>query len=199
LENDNTDAVRFEQLAHLVRRRRSIRHYSDKPLEERVIKQLLDVVRWAPTAKNGLPLKWVIINNADKVRELTGIVMECIKKHPGTERLVDAWNKGIDPVFRGASCVIGAYTDDLTAHWAPIDSAIAVGTLDLCAAALRLGTCWAGIFVRAAQSADKSTINQWLGIKDTETIHGGLMIGHIGDEVYQRIPHRPEAPKRWIR
>jgi nitroreductase/Pyruvate/2-oxoacid:ferredoxin oxidoreductase delta subunit len=191
--------IRFDQIAHLVRKRRSIRRYSDKPLEDRVIEQLLDVARWSPTAKNGLPIKWVIVNSAAKVRELAGLVMECMKKHPGTERWVEVWEQGGDPVFRGAPCVIGACTDDLTAQWSPIDSAIAVGTLDLCAATMRLGTCWAGIFVRAAQSADKPKINKWLGLKETETIHGGLMLGHIGTETYQRIPHRPEAPKMWIR
>jgi len=191
--------MRFEQIAHLVRKRRSIRHYSDKPLEDRVIEQLLDVIRWAPSAKNGLPVKWVIINKVSKVRELAGLVMDWIKKQPNTEQMVEFWNEGGDPVFRGAPCVIGAYTDDTTSHWSAMDTAIAVETLDLCAAAMRLGTCWAGIFVRAAQSSEKSTINEWLGLSKTETIHGGLMIGHIGEEIYQRIPYRPEAPKIWIR
>jgi nitroreductase/NAD-dependent dihydropyrimidine dehydrogenase PreA subunit len=196
---DQSIAIRFEQIAYLARKRRSIRRYSAKPLEDRVIEQLLDVARWAPTAKNGLPIKWVIINNAVKVRELAGLILEGLKKQPGTERWVKVWEQGGDPIFRGAPCVVGAYTDDLTAQWSPIDSAIAVGTLDLCAAAMRLGTCWAGIFIRAAQSADKPTINKWLGLKETETVHGGLMLGYIGEEAYQRIPHRPEAQKIWIR
>ena len=195
---DKTAVVRFEHLAHLIRKRRSIRRYADKPLDDRAIDQLLDVVRWSPTAKNGLPTKWVIITGAQKVRELADLVMESVKKMPHTERMVDVWNQGGDPVFRGAPCVIGAYTDDLTAHWSPIDVAIAVGTLDICATAMRLGTCWAGIFIRAAQSSGKP-INHWLGLKETETIHGGLMIGHIGEEIYQQIPYRHEAPKIWIR
>jgi len=199
LEYDKTVGIRFEQVAHLVRNRRSIRRYSDKPLDDRVIEQLLDVVRWAPTAKNGLPIKWVIINNATKVRELAGEVMNWIKKQPNSQSMVDVWNKGGDPIFRGAPCVIGAYTNDTTAQWSPIDTAISVETLDLCAAAMRLGTCWAGIFVRAAQSSDKPAINKWLGLSESETIHGSLMIGHIGEESYQRIPFRPEAPKIWIR
>ena len=197
LEFDKTAVIRFEHLAHLIRKRRSIRRYSDKPLESRAIEQLLDVVRWSPTAKNGLSLKWVIINNAKKVRELAGLVMDGTKTMPHTERMVEAWNQGDDPVFRGAPCVVGAYVDDLTSHWSPIDAAIAIGTLDLCATAMRLGTCWAGIFVKAAQASGKP-INKWLGLNESETIHGGLMIGHIGEEIYQRIPHRPEAPKIWI-
>jgi len=198
LEFDTAISVRFEQVAQLMRKRRSIRRYSDKPLDNSVVEQLLDVVRWAPTAKNGLPVKWVIVNNADKVSELAGLVVNWLKKQPGTERMVEVWEKGGDPVFRRAPCVIGAYTNNLTSHWSEIDTTIAVETLDLCATAMRLGTCWAGIFVRAAQSSDKTEINQWLGLDDTETIHGGLMLGHIGEEVYRRIPHRPEAQKIWI-
>ena len=198
LDYDKTAAVRFEQIAHLVRKRRSIRRYAEKPLENRILEQLLDVVRWAPSAKNSLPVKWVIVNNAAKVRELAEMVMDWVKKQPHTEQMVEFWNKGGDPVFRGAPCVIGAYTSDTTAYWSEINTAIAVETLELCAAAMRLGTCWAGIFIRAAQSAKKPAINQWLGLSEAETIHGGLMIGHIGEESYQRIPYRPEAPKIWI-
>jgi len=128
MEFDTATTIRFEQVAHLIRKRRSIRRYADKPLDKRVIEQLLDVVRWAPSAKNGLPIKWVIVNNADKVRELSGKVVDWLKKQSGTERMVEAWDKGGDPVFRGAPCVIGAYTDDITAQWSAIDTAIAVGT-----------------------------------------------------------------------
>lgn len=200
LEYDKNTIVRFEYIAHLVRNRRSIRRYSDKPVKDQVINQLLDVVRWAPTAKNCLPVKWVIVNNAVKVRELAGMVMDWIETQPNSERLVENWNEGGDPIFRGAPCVIGAYTDDTTSpHWAAVDTAIAVETLDLCATAMRLGACWAGIFVRAAQSTQKSVLNKWLGLSETETVHGGLMLGHVGKEAYQRIPHRPEASKIWIR
>ena len=198
LDNDKNVVIRFEHIAHLVRNRRSIRHYSDKPVKGQVIEQLLDVARWAPTAKNGLPLKWVIVNNANKVRELAGTIMDWIKEQPNSERMVEEWNKGGDPIFRGAPCVIGTYTDDASALWSPMDAAIAVETLNLCATAMRLGTCWAGIFVRAAQSSHKPVLNKWLGLSNTETIHGGLMLGHIGEETYHRIPYRPEASKIWI-
>ena len=203
LKYDKAVAVRFEHIDYLVRSRRSIRRYADKPLENRVIEQLLDVVRWAPTAKNGLPVKWVIVNNADKVRELAGMVIGWAKELPNAGRMIEdwieSWHKGDDPVFRGAPCLIAAYTDDQTASWSATDAAIAVETLDLCAAAMRLGACWAGIFIRAAQSPGKMKFNRWLGLSETETIQGGLMIGHTGKELYQRLPYRPEAPKIWIR
>ena len=187
---------RFEHISTLVRMRRSIRRYSEKPLEEGVIEQLMDVVRWAPTARNGLPIKWIVVDNPKKLKELAGLVVNWIGLQPGGQPLVDAWNKGVDPIFRGAPCLIVAYTDS-TAIWPVVDATIAVETLDLCVSAMRLGSCWAGYFIRAAQS--DPAINRWFGLTENETVQGGLMLGHIGDEAYQRIPYRPELDLRWIR
>ncbi|MDR1964703.1 MAG: nitroreductase family protein [Planctomycetaceae bacterium] len=184
---------RFEHIATLARMRRSIRHYSDKPLEKQVIEQLLDVVRWAPSAKNGLPVKWLVINNRNKVLELEKLVAQWVQSQPQTARMREAQEQ--NGIFRGAPCVIAAYTD-ANAIWPAVDTAIAVETLDLCAAAMRLGTCWAGFFILASQNEPE--INHWLGLSKTETVHGALMIGYVGDEAYRRIPYRPELELRWI-
>jgi nitroreductase len=186
---------RFEHIAALVRTRRSIRHYADKPLPDRTVEQLLDVVRWVPTAKNALPVKWLVCNSKDKVHELAGIVIQWLSEQPGGETLKKQWEKGIDPVFRGAPCVVAAYTQS-DALWPAVDTAIAVETLDLCAAAMRLGSCWAGYFIRAAQN--EPAINQFLGLQKDETIYGGLMLGYAGDETYRKIPYRPELQLRWL-
>jgi ferredoxin len=190
---------RFEQIANLARLRRSIRSYSDKPMDNGTIEQMLDVVRYAPTAINGLPVKWIAVNGRKKVLELAALVSEWSKTQlPKSALLLAEWERGGDPFFRGAPCVIIAYTDE-TAVWPVVDATIAVETLDLCAAAKHLGSCWAGYFVRAAQSKEsKGAINAWLGLKDNETAQGGLMLGHTGTVAYQRIPYRPELSLRWI-
>jgi nitroreductase len=176
--------------------RRSIRQYDTKPLDEKVIAQLMDIVRWAPTARNGLPVKWIVVNGREKVHELAGLIVEWLRPIKGMESLAEAWDGGGDPILRGAPCLVVAYTEE-SALWPIVDTAIAVETLDLCATAMRLGSCWAGYFVRAAQS--EPAINRWLGLTEKQTVHGGLMIGHINNEVYRRIPHRPELDLRWIR
>ncbi len=187
---------RFEHIATLVRMRRSIRRYADRPLDERVIEQLMDAVRWAPSAKNGLPVKWIVVNDIRKVQELAGLVVNCLRAQPGCTAIGESWDKGIDPIFRHAPCVIVAYTDE-TAVWPEVDVTIAVETLDLCVAAMRLGSCWAGFFIQAAKK--DPAIKKWLGLSDSETVYGGLMVGEISDEAYQRIPYRPELSLKWIR
>lgn len=187
--------LRFEHIETLVRMRRSIRRYSETQPEDRVIERLLNVVRWAPTAKNELPVKWLVVNHKEKVRELAELVLQWITKHPGMERLQEAWDRSGDPIFRGAPSLIVAYTGE-GADWGPVDATIAVETLDLCVTAMRMGACWAGYFIRAAQN--DPAVKHWLGLDDSETVQGALMLGYIGDENYQRVPHRPDISLRWI-
>lgn len=186
---------RFDHVAALIRSRRSIRRYNGEDLENSVVEQLLNVARWAPSARNGLPVQWIVVNKREKVRELAGLVVRWMESVPALKPLIEVWNTGGDPIFRGAPCVVVAYTNQ-QAMWPEVDTTIAVETLDLCASAMRLGACWAGYFIRAAQN--DPTIKVWLGLKEDETVYGGLMLGKIGDEVYQKIPPRPPISLRWI-
>ena len=77
-----------------------------------------------------------------------------------------------------------------------VDCTIAVETLDLCAAAMQLGSCWAGYFMRAAQM--DRTLQKWLGLKKGEKVQAALLLGYPSLEVYKRIPFRKELEIQWI-
>ncbi|MDR2641640.1 MAG: nitroreductase family protein [Planctomycetaceae bacterium] len=192
-----TDGVypRLEHIISLVQMRRSIRTYSNVPVDDSQIEQLLNAVRWAPTAKNRLPVKWLIINGRKKVVELGGLVINWFRRLKGVDEMLDAWDLGLDPIFRGAPCVVAAYTT-ADSPWAAVDCSIAMQTFDYCAAAMRLGTCWAGYFINVAQK--DMEINKWLGLSRDEEIYASLMLGNIGGEFYQKIPPRPEIKVKWI-
>lgn len=185
----------FEQIATLATMRRSIRCYQPQPVDKDTLSQLMNVLRWSPTARNGLPVKWVIVNRRDLVIELLEMVIDWMKTQPECVPIVRAWENGVDIVGRGAPCIALAYTDE-TALWPVMDATIAATTLDLCAAAQKLGSCWAGFFVRAAQHF--RPIPQKLGLTDTQTIQAGLLLGYPDKEVYTRIPWRPELDIRWM-
>ncbi len=192
-----TDAVpRFEHIATLLRSRRSIRRFSAKPLDERTLEQMLDVVRWAPTARNLLPVKWVVVNGRDKMRELGSLTAEWMRTVEGGLGLAQAWDDGVDHLLRGAPCLAVAYTEE-DALWPEVDCTIAVETLDLSAAAMRIGACWAGYFIQAARHSQP--INRWLGLSETQTVQAALMLGYTDIEIYGHIPVRPELDVRYIR
>jgi F420 biosynthesis protein FbiB-like protein len=56
-------------LAELVKTRRAIRRYQDKPVSKAQISQLLDLARWAPSAHNRQPWRFAVLTQpADKAR-----------------------------------------------------------------------------------------------------------------------------------
>lgn len=187
---------RFSQVAHLVRSRRSIRCYDqEKGVTRQQIEQILDVARWAPTARNTGQVKWCVVLGHDKVGELTERVIDALRETEWGPALVAARDRGSDPVLRGASAVVCAYADSDNG-WSVVDATIATTTLDLVASALELGTCWAGILMRAA--ANDPSIGEWLGLRAPQQLLAAMMVGYIGRESFRRIPYRNEQETHWI-
>lgn len=184
----------FRCIADVIRGRRSIRHYEEQPAPREQIEEVMEVVRWAPTARNMRPVKWIVVNNAQKVHYLGELVIEWFRKNERFESIVGVWDKGYDIIFRGAPGLIVAYAE--RDSWNPVvDCTIAVTTLELAATARGLGVCWAGFFMYAAQNYPPIVAE--LGIPDNCRIEGGLMIGR-SKETYHRVPERAESPIRWM-
>ncbi len=53
-------------LLDLVKARRSIRRYLDRPVSRQVIDELLEAARWAPSAHNRQPWRFAIVESAEK-------------------------------------------------------------------------------------------------------------------------------------
>ena len=156
----------------------------------------MDIVRWAPTARNMQQVKWIVINSREKMHELAGMMIKSMKNNEKFQRQVEAWDIGKDVILRGAPALAIAYTDS-EYSWGEVDSTIAMQTLDLCATAMRFGTCWAGYFIALAQNVPD--IPKWLGLQSNEKIQAALMFGYPGFEAYHRIPYRKEIDLRLIR
>jgi nitroreductase len=51
-----------------IRERRSIRQYSQEPVSENQLNQILEAGRWAPSRGNSQPWKFIVLNN-DQIRK----------------------------------------------------------------------------------------------------------------------------------
>lgn len=109
-----------------IKKRRSIRIYQDKPVEEYKLNQLLEAARLAPSAKNRQNWTFIIVRDK-QIRE----------------QLVHACN---EQKFVGETPVVIAGVADPTLKWYRIDMGIAVEHIALEAMKLDLGTCWIGAF-----------------------------------------------------
>ncbi len=109
-----------------IKKRRSIRTYQDKPVEEYKLNQLLKAARLAPSAKNRQNWTFIIVRDK-QIREQ--LVLACNGQK-----------------FVGEAPVVIAGVADPTFKWYRIDMGIAVEHIALEAMELELGTCWIGAF-----------------------------------------------------
>lgn len=121
----------FLELAH---KRFSVRSYDSRPVDAELVIQVLEAARWAPSACNLQPWRWVVVTEQERRTAL----------RPAYDREW-VWNA---PVVL-AACL------DTTECWkrqadgksyGDVDIAIAFDHLTLAAADLGLGTCWIGAF-----------------------------------------------------
>lgn len=190
-------------LKHLLLSRRSIRQYKKTPVSRKVLAELLDVARYAPTGSNKQQVYWTVISDPDVVHRLAGMVIDFIKTMlPVTtdeavlrrfRRIVNAWENGRDRITRGAPHLVLAHSpSDLS--FPAADCAIALTYLELYAFARGLGTCWAGYFTGAANV--HAPLIKELDLPPGHQCYGAVMLGYPKYR-YFRIPGRNDAMITW--
>ncbi len=64
----NQDNPRSQAIVELIRSRRSVRRFTDRPVNDEMINTLLEAARWAPSGCNNQPWRFVVIRD-DKIKE----------------------------------------------------------------------------------------------------------------------------------
>ncbi len=114
-------------------KRRSIRSYQPKPIEEEKLRRVLEAGRQAPSASNQQPWRIVVVTDA------------------ATRKKLAAAARNQEFVGQASAVLVGCAikTDRVMTcgqHCYPIDLAICMTTMSLAAVAEGLGTCWIGAF-----------------------------------------------------
>lgn len=191
-----------ETVEQLLRTRRSIRRFKNKPVDKQTLSKLIDMANYAPTGRNQREISWRLINDKQKINDLAGHVIDWMRKVSKLnkesaelfERLIVAWEKGHDGILRDAPALAIAVAPK-SFPIASEDGSTALAYLELAAPSLGLGTCWGGYFYFAASSSKE--IQNIVSISDDEKCVGAAMIGYPSFKYY-RIPQRDPAKIEWI-
>lgn len=192
-----------DALKHLLHSRRSIRQYKKTPVSRKLLAELLDVARYAPTGSNKQQVNWTVFQKPDDVHHLAALVVDFMKLMlPLTtdeaavrrfQRIVNAWENRRDRITRGAPHLLVAHgPSDLS--FPAADCAIALTYLELYAFTKGLGTCWAGYFTAVANLHEP--LIKALALPAGHQCHGAVMLGYP-QYSYHRIPKRNEALVEW--
>ena len=120
------------EVMEAIKTRRSVRKYSNRPIEEEKLKLVLEAARLAPSSTNGQNWHFIVVRDKDKLQKL----MEAADGQPSVGEapcaIVVCGTKR-----RIMDC--GQPTDT-------VDCSIALSYMILEAHTLGLGTCWLGHF-----------------------------------------------------
>ncbi|MCJ2165689.1 MULTISPECIES: nitroreductase family protein [unclassified Pseudodesulfovibrio] len=174
--------------------RRSVRAYRDKVIPEDVLNRLFSISRFAPSAKNGQPARWIITRTPQATRRLAGLTVEYMATHSVFPGVVKNWSKGLDKILHGAPHVAVAHAPEDGFNPAE-DCSLAAAYLELAAHAHGIGACWAGFLMEVAEGC--CAIRETLGIPEGHGVYAALMLGYPKYR-YKRIPARKDVEIAWL-
>jgi len=105
----------------LVKQRRSIRDYADKPIPNDILEKIVDAARFAPTARGVEPWEFIVITSREKLQKIAQIA--------DTGKFI-----------ANAAACIAVFCSD-TKYYLE-DGSAATENILLAAAALGVGSCW---------------------------------------------------------
>jgi nitroreductase/NAD-dependent dihydropyrimidine dehydrogenase PreA subunit len=194
-------AIGEAQAVQFLRSRRSIRSYTEKPVERKTVQRLIEIARYAPTAGNSQLVEWVVISGNARVREIAAEAARCLREildkdpsvavaAPYLPTTLATFDAGYDSILRNAPVLLIA-SAPVEAINGMVDLTLALSYLDLVAPVMGLGTCWAGLLHRAMLYS--KSFKESLGVPPAHRYHYPMMLGYPKVKFY-RLPER-KSPK----
>jgi nitroreductase len=149
----------------IFKKRRSVREYTDKEVEDEKIKEILTAAMVAPSANHVNPWEFVVVKNKETLERLSEIGM---------------WQKFI--ANSSVSIVVTGNAID-TDKWVQ-DCSIAAAHIYLEAANQGLGSCWANVMSNPMKENEREKlVKKELDIPDTHRVLCIMTIGYPKKEV----------------
>ncbi len=217
-------AVGYEQLMDLLGRRRSVRRYTDEPVSERDLRDLVDAAIVAPSGHNAQPWEFTFVTTPGRLDAIRDAVMAYYRDvletladderraamadqigeegvagmealAPAFRLMVRAHDRGGDRLLWGAPAV-GLVHASRDAPAAMPGCTYAAANMMVAAVAKGLGTCVLG-FVTIPVMAGAEAVLDALELPQDHQLHVAMAIGHPA-LTYRRSIARREPPLRII-
>lgn len=170
-----------EGMLDLVNRRQSDRRYLDKPVEKEKIERILEAGRLAPSACNGQPWRFIVVDEPELRAEVAA----------ATESQVLRMNTFVQQapvliVIIREKSNFNSQAGDLLKNkdYSLIDIGIATASMAYQATAEGLGTCIIGWL-------DEKKIRHLLGIPRSKKVELVLTVGYADSKPREKIRRRP--------
>ncbi|MFX1310109.1 MAG: nitroreductase family protein [Promethearchaeota archaeon] len=154
-----------EVLLDFLKNRRSIRNYQDEIISEREINMILEAGRWAPSASNRQPWKFIVIKDRDFINKIAKVA-------------------SYGHFIKEASVLIAIIGRIKTSpKWYIIDTSLVSMNMILMAWSMGIGTCWIG-------TMNREKAKQILELKEDDYVLTILPFGYIKGKIPDPTPRK---------
>jgi len=161
----------MDKIMEVIKKRRSVRVYKDKPLSREIIDSLLEAAKYAPTARNMQELEYKVVTDRDRIKEISDKIIAKVKKE---EPQIQLSPRAQASLFYGAPLLM-ILTGPKDNNWIYSDAALAVENIMLYATSIGLGTC----FIGWARQIDKNEeLQRELHISNDRKIAAAVICGY---------------------
>lgn len=176
--------------------RRSYRSFSQKPVDRELLEHALEISKWAPSAKNEHPVKWVVVAGRGAVDRVMGLILDYVRETGNAPEIAKRYDAGYNMVTGTAVTLLVGYAG--TDAYNPMaDTALAIDYAELVLQANGIGSCWGGYLTRMVNTIPE--LSAMFGIGEGEKAYGALMLGYPEGEEYVNIPNRVyDNSIRWV-
>ncbi len=129
-----------------IKTRRSIRKFTDQPVTDETIRELIELASYAPSWKNCQPIVYTVVRDQELKAKIADT---CVMGFPGNQKNIKAADVLVIPVIRHGRSGFerdGSFSTSKEDRWEVFDAGVAAQTFCLAAHAKGLGSVMMGVF-----------------------------------------------------
>ncbi len=187
----------MDEIFKIIKERRSVRNFSDKPIKKELLQKIIDAGNQAPSGGNVQPWRFVVISDSKVKKQLVTNAIPIYKKWlEGTGEEFQKMRKSIDDViedsiyYKADVVVFVIGTGEMAFS---MDCPMVCQNMMLAARALGIGSCWTYI----GQMGVNDEIKKILEMKEEEQIFGPIVMGYPEGD-FPEAPIKKEANVKYI-
>lgn len=212
----------FSQLEAMLKTRRSIRNFSDQPVEKELIEKVIDCARFAPSAKNTQSTHYTVVRDSGVLQRVASMTAEWLGRSAAklrnpivrkmyilrgltTSEEFERWvgqfemtartmKNGINTILYNAPVLI-LFHAGKNVRFAEANANLAQHNATLAAYGLGLGSFYTGYVVTACRHSRE--IRDLLHVPRGHTVFAGMALGHVRIG-FARWIERDPARVEWI-
>lgn len=169
----------------MVKERRSVRQFKDQKVDRELMKEIVDIARWAPSWANFQVARYTLVDDKSIIQKLGTDGVKGFSYNVKT--LENAQGVAVLSFVKGKSGKLDKdeYATNKANVWEVFDAGIACQTFCLAAHAKGVGTCIFGVI-------DDKAISSIVGLPEEETVATLIVYG------YEEGDHAAATPRKQV-